>query len=285
MANSDLLTKIAEYYPHLTKSEKKVADYILSSPQEVLKFTISDLAETCGVGDTTVFRFCRTLKLDGYQNFRLALAISLNSHDVSDIRNGNQGFDSENIDELCRSVMNAYIEAVNNTFKILDFESLKKAVDLVADARLIYFYGLGGSGITAEEAKNKFLRVTPNVFYNCDSHMQLMTASLLSEEDLAIIFSNSGTTKDAIEITRLAKSAGAKTIFITRFPKTPAARYTDVLLISGANEGPMQGGSIAAKTSQLFMVDILYAEYFRRFFDKCSENKKQTSKSIAGKML
>jgi len=285
MANGDLMSKIISYYPHFTKSEKKVADYVMSSPQEVLKATITDLAEICGVGDTTVFRFCRTLKLNGYQDFRLALAISTNSNGVSDSRDESQIFDSKSIEALCQNVMNAYVGAINDTFNMLDFGNLAKAVNLIAGARIIYFYGLGGSGVTAEEAKNKFLKITPNVFHNCDSHMQLMTASLLSPEDVAIIFSNSGITKDAIEIARLAKSSSASTIFITRFSKTPAIPYTDVLLFSGANEGPMQGGSIAAKSSQLYMVDILYSEYFRRFYDRSTENKKKTSKSIASKML
>lgn len=285
MANGDIMSKIIAYYPHFTKSEKKVADYVMSSPQDVLKATITDLAEICGVGDTTVFRFCRSLKLNGYQDFRLTLAISINSHDASDIRDESNILDSKSTEELCRNVANAYVGAINDTLAMLEFGDLLKAVNLMADARTIYFYGFGGSGVTAEEAKNKFLKITPNVIFNPDCHMQLMTASLLSSEDVAIIFSNSGITKDAIEIARLAKSSGASTIFITRFSKTPAVAYTDVLLLSGANEGPMQGGSIAAKASQLYMVEILYAEYFRHLYDRSIENKKLTSKSISNKML
>jgi hypothetical protein len=96
---------------------------------------------------------------------------------------------------------------------------------------------------------------------------------------------NSGITKDCIEIAKLAKNSNASTIFITKFAKTPATKYADVLLLSGANEGPMQGGSIAAKTSQMFMVDILFTEYFRRKGDLSIENKKHTAAAIAGKML
>ena len=83
MATNNLMNKITLYYSQMTKAEKKVADFVLSSPQEALASTITDLSKHCGVGETSVFRFCRTLELKGYQDFKLSLAVSTSSNGVS----------------------------------------------------------------------------------------------------------------------------------------------------------------------------------------------------------
>lgn len=282
---NNILNEIRLYYPKFTKSEKKVADFVLHSPKKVLQLTITDLANICNVGDTTVFRFCRSLKTNGYQDFRLSLALTLNSTQTFDIKDNKQVIDANNIIEVSNRIVNTYQSAVIDTFKLLDYDKINEAVNLLLNARNIYFFGLGGSGITAFEAQNKFLKIMSNVFYTVDKHMQLMTAALLSKEDVAVIFTNSGVTKDIIEISKSANKSGAKLILITKFLQSPCAAYSNVLLLSGAVEGPMQGGSIAAKVSQLYMVDLLYAEYFRKLDEVAVENKKITSKTISNQML
>ena len=74
---SDFITKIRSSYNQLTKAEKKVADYILAYPKDVLFMSITDLAEACEVGDTSVFRFCKTMELKGYQEFKMMLSLSI----------------------------------------------------------------------------------------------------------------------------------------------------------------------------------------------------------------
>lgn len=285
MPTSNLMNHITTKYPKMTKAEKKVADFVLSSPQEALHATITDLARMCHVGDTSVFRFCRTLELNGYQDFKLSLALSTtNSNSLEDRENINVN-DSASGKEVAEKVLLAYEAALKETFSSLNFKSISKAVDLIANARTVHLFGFGGSGTSAKEAQNKFLKIMPNVMYNTDSHIQLTQAALLREGDVAIIFSNSGITKDCIEIARLCSSAKASVIFITKFAKTPAIQYSDILLLCGANEGPMEGGSISAKISQLFLIDILYAELFRHLNNVAIENKQKTAQVIADKMM
>ena len=82
MATINLMTEITSRYSKMTKAEKKVADFVLSSPQEALSATITDLSKLCDVGETSVFRFCRTLSLKGYQDFKLSLALSTSNSDI-----------------------------------------------------------------------------------------------------------------------------------------------------------------------------------------------------------
>ena len=129
------------------------------------------------------------------------------------------------------------------------------------------------------------MKILPNIIFTQDSHMQLTQAALLCAEDLAIIFCNSGITKDCIEIAKICHASKVKVVFITGFPKTPALEFSDVLLQCGASEGPLDGGSIAAKTAQLFLVDILYSETFKNLGNVALENKKKTSEIITEKMM
>jgi DNA-binding MurR/RpiR family transcriptional regulator len=112
-----------------------------------------------------------------------------------------------------------------------------------------------------------------------------MTASLMTDRDVAVIISYSGSTKDTIEVARAVKEAGAKTICITRFVKSPLTAYSDITLLCGANEGPLQGGSLSAKIAQLYLLDVLYFEYFKRTFDISVANKEKTAKAVVEKLL
>ncbi|SHJ55453.1 MurR/RpiR family transcriptional regulator [Hespellia stercorisuis] len=284
MATTNLMTEITKRYSKMTKAEKKVADYVLSSPQQALASTISDLAKLCGIGETSVFRFCRTLSLNGYQDFKLSLALST-ANTPSFPKDEIDILDSDDCKGIAESVLRTYTAALDHAFLAFNFKAISKAAGLILSSKSVNLFGFGGSGTSANEAKNKFLKILPNIIYNSDSHIQLTQAALLGEGDLAIIFCNSGITKDCIEIARICHTGKASVVFVTMFLKTPAAQYCDIILPCGANEGPMEGGSIAAKTSQLFLIDILYAEVFKRLGADALHRKKITSQVITEKMM
>ena len=115
--------------------------------------------------------------------------------------------------------------------------------------------------------------------------MQLTSAATMQADSVAIIFCNSGITKDSIRIAQMTHEAGAFTVFITKFMHTPAAPYADVLLCSGATEGPIQGGSISGVASQMYIVMLLYSELFRRMETRAQENKIKAAHAIAERKL
>lgn len=276
----DFLVKIRTAYNQFTKAEKKVADYILQNPREVLFMSITDLAEACNVGDTSVFRFCKSMELKGYQEFKMVLSLSLNEDAKEASRlSGNISL-NDTFQELAQKVLSTNVHALTETHSLLDENIFNQAIDCLHEAKKIYFFGVGASVLTALKAANKFLRIEPKVYCIQDSHMQAMVASMMNPEEVAVVFSYSGATKDTIHVAQLAKQAGAKVICITRFIKSPLTAYADLTLLSGANEGPLQGGSTSGEISQLFLIDLMYTEYYRRYFDVCSKNNEKTSGSV-----
>jgi len=282
----DFLTNMKSMYNQFSRTEKKVADFILKNPQNVPFMSITDLADSCGVGDTTVFRLCRTLDLKGYQEFKMKLSLSLNNSEQerTEQYSGNIGL-KDDFPTVAQKVLNTNIAALNETYSLLNYQDMDRAINLLHDAQRIYFFGVGASLLTAMKAMNKFLRIESKVFCYEDFHMQLMAASMLGPTDTAVIFSYSGATKDTIEIAQHARAGKAKVICITRFVKSPLTAFADLILLSGANEGPLQGGSTSAEISQLFLIDILYMEYYRRYFDACSSTNKLTSESVVQRLL
>jgi DNA-binding MurR/RpiR family transcriptional regulator len=111
-----------------------------------------------------------------------------------------------------------------------------------------------------------------------------MTAALMNEKEVAVIISFSGETRDTIDVAAQAKKAGAKIIAITRYQKSPLTEYADVVLLTGAVEGPLQGGSTTAKVAQLYLMDILYTQFFLMNYEKSEGNKEQTLQSVLSKL-
>ncbi len=184
----DFLVKMRTAYNQFTKAEKKVADYILQNPKEVLFMSITDLAEACRVGDTSVFRFCKSMDLKGYQEFKMVLSLSLNEDERESNRfSGNISL-NDTFQEVAKKVLNTNINALTETYALLDEEVFSQAIDCLYEAERVVFFGVGASILTALKATNKFLRIEPKVYCVQDSHMQAMAAAMMSPREVAVVF-------------------------------------------------------------------------------------------------
>ena len=135
--------------------------------------------------------------------------------------------------------------------------------------------------IMASAFANLFSMADPKFYAVADSHTQISTAATMGREDVIVLFSYSGATTNGLQVLELARTRGIKTILITRFPKSPAAKLADVVLRCGSNEGPFQLGSVAAKIAQLVVVDILFQEYYSRNRESCEENIQSIASALS----
>ncbi|WCF11322.1 MurR/RpiR family transcriptional regulator [Paenibacillus thiaminolyticus] len=284
MRNISILTRIHSMYNSFTNTERKVADYILEHTRSVIYMSITDLADACDVGESSIFRFCKSLTFKGYQEFKIALAHSITAENEIPQLTEQIGMD-DTIEQVATKVLTTNVNAINETYDLLKADDIEKAIGYMIQAERIHFFGVGTSLITALEAKNKFMRITRKTECSFDSHLQMMSAALMTERDVAVMFSYSGSTKDMIEVAKKAKEKGAKIISITRFVKSPLTLHSDVTLLCGANEGPLQGGSLSAKIAQLYLLDVLYVEYFKRTYQESIDNKESTANAVIEKLL
>ena len=178
--------------------------------------------------------------------------------------------------------MDAYIY---NDDKGDDINVCEIPEDILEDAERVCCMGQGGSMLIASEAAHLFSTANGKFFAVSDSHMQMMRAANMGEKDAVFFFSYSGATRDMMETLQVARERGARIILITRFPKSPGGALAEVVLRCGANESPLQLGSVAAKLAQLFLLDVLFAEYCRRAPDGYEENRERIAAALADKHL
>lgn len=266
MENNDILLKIQSSYNQFTKIEQKIADFILKNTKQVLYLSISDLAVACGVGDTSVFRFCKKLKLRGYQDFRLALSLSIHdSVERAEDSDGNNEDEEESFKKRGQKIVQNHANALKETMSLIDEDEFDRIMYYFEKAENVYFFGIGSSMLTAMFAMSKFLRITTKVHCVIDSGMQTMLASMMTKECLAVVVSYSGFTKESIKFAKLAKSTGAKVVCITRYEQSALTNFADAVLLCAVDEkGPLLGGSTSSLMSRLFIVELMYLEYYRR---------------------
>lgn len=276
---------IEETYHSLTKAEKKVADFVLNHPRQVLFLSITDLADACQVGETSVYRFCRSMDLQGYQEFKMQLSLGMTENTEREtVSQGNDRLE-ENSRETAERIMQSHLDAIRETYGLLCQKDLECFLETMEQAERIFFFGIGDSLLMAQEAFHKFASITGKVYCITDPHMQVITAASMTEKDLAVMVSYSGATRDNICTAKAARRAGATVGCITRFRKSPLAAYCDLVLLCGASEGPMDGGSISAKISQLYLIDLLYQEYYLRNYDECLKARERASRAVVEKLF
>ncbi|WP_284643702.1 MurR/RpiR family transcriptional regulator [Paenibacillus silviterrae] len=278
---SAIQVKINSLKNALTASESKVAEFIRDRFEQVIYLSVTDLAEQADVGETTVLRFCRKLGYKGYQEFKLALA---QNHAVASSSIVG-GFDeNDEIQAIMQKAASANIKALQETMTLLDSKKVEEVAILLLSARRIHFYGVGVSGITAVDAKSKFLRIGIATEAVTDSHLQAMSAATLGEKDVAIGLTVSGSTKDTIDALRIAKENGAGTVAITQFAKSPITKTADHILLTAGKELPFDGGSVAGKMAQLLVIDILFSVIATRIKEKAQLYKEKTAKAVVDKI-
>ena len=274
--NMDILERIHASYYQLTATERKVADFVLAQHAQVQFMSITQLADECGTAEATISRFCRSLKLKGFNAFKIELA-----------RHGAASVSPVKVQPTdtpagrCQEVGRQAVDAVNQTIELVQLQLIQQAVELIEQAPRVMCIGSGGSMILANECAHMFSTVTGKFYSVGDSHMQMSAAATLEEGSIILLFSYSGATTNGLQVLELARTRGIKTILITRFPKSPAAKLADVVLRCGSNEGPFQLGSVAAKIAQLVVVDILFQEYYSRNRESCEENIQSIASALS----
>ena len=275
--NMDILERIHASYFQLTATEKRVADFVLSQHQQVQYMSITQLAEICGTAEATISRFCRSLKLKGFNAFKIELA----RHSV--VRNTHlaQEHSTETIEGRCRDVGRMSIDAIRQTIDLVDQDTVLRVVEMIEKAPHVMCIGSGGSMIMAHDCAHQFSTVTPKVYAVYDSHLQMTATSTMGVDDIIILFSYSGATTSGVQILELAKQRGVKTVLVTRYNKSPAAKLADEVLLCGSNEGPFQFGSVPAKVAQLVIIDLLFREYYTRNQEASEENVQRIASALS----
>jgi len=247
------ISQIRSRMPSLASSELRVANWVTQNWEDLLPYSMAQVAQACGVSDTTVLRFCRSAGFHGFLDLKLRLA--RDTADPTHIIHSEITPKDDSV-SIIRKVFQANIAALRDTLEIMDYASMTRAAKLIAEASRVLIIGVGTSSPIVHDAFNKFFRLGLNCRAQTDSYLQLMDATLLTPSDLLIAISQSGLSVDPVMTIELAKKNGARTICITGNAQSAITQYADVTLLSVSNE--TRGEAIASRIAQITIIDALY---------------------------
>ncbi len=248
-------------YQDLTKSEQRIADYIMENAEKIMEQTIPELAHNTGSSEITVSRFCKKLGFSGFQALKIALVTELTAAGREDFQEINE---KDSDQQVAAKVFQNIMDGLEDTLKILDFGEISRAVEALLGARRVAVYGFGNSATVCRDIETRFLRFGMAVQAYSDMSQQLTSASILTPEDVVIAISHTGATLKLLESVRVAKEAGATVIAITSYAQSNLAKLGDIVLTGMGREVHYSSESAASRLIHMAIADVLYTGIARR---------------------
>ena len=252
-----MLDRIRASLTSLAPAEQRVGKLVLSDPRSFTHLPVSQLALRSHVSKPTVVRFCRSMGYDGLTDFKRKLAGSV-SEGVPFIHRSVDA-DDKTGDVLVKVIDNtvaAFLKYRNDASTL----AIEKAVDAILETyrqgKRIEFFGVGNSGIVAQDAQHKFFRLGVNAIAYSDGHMQVMSASILGPGDSVVVISNSGRTRDLMDACDIARKNGATVITITA-SGSPLASSGNIHLSADHPEGYDRYSPMVSRLLHLMIIDVL----------------------------
>jgi RpiR family transcriptional regulator, carbohydrate utilization regulator len=252
-----MLDRIKASLSSLAPAEQRVGKLVLADPRAFANLPVSELSDRAHVSKPTVVRFCRSMGYDGLSDFKLKLAGSV-SEGVPFIHR------SVDVDDKVGDIL---VKVIDNTVAAFlkyrnDASSfaIEKAAEALTDTynkrSRIEFFGVGNSGIVAQDAQHKFFRLGITSIAYSDGHMQVMSASTLGPGDCVVVISNSGRTRDLMDACDIARKNGATTIVLTA-SGSPLASAGHIHLSADHPEGYDRYSPMVSRLLHLLIIDIL----------------------------
>lgn len=265
-------------YNKIGKAEKQIADWLLENPGEILPLSIVDLADKCGCSEATIVRFAKRLGFSGYQELKISLAQETNSTSIS-----TNITSDDSLEEIYDKVCNDIYCSLERTKMVLDTETLEAVCKKISCADKIVIFGLGNSASIALDTSHKLQRTGCNAFAYSDNHMQVIAASHLTKNDVAIGISHSGSSKDIVDALRIAREAGATTVAITNKGKSPIQKYSTFTLYTASDETKHNILALNSRIAQLSIINAIYFYLVYNKSDDALESIKETEHSLLTK--
>jgi len=249
------LSVISDALPKLKGAAQKVAQFILTSPQETINLTITELGSRAGVSEASISRFARSLGYSGFHALKIRLAEDI----VSPMLIVHEDLmPDDGPATAVQKAMTAGLRSLEDTLRILDMPVLEAAIRALCNARQIELFASGNSIPMAMELNFRLTKIGLHSRFSVDPTLQEMYASLASSEDVAVGISHTGSSKDTVYALELAKQRGARTVCITNHSDSPLTRYGDFCLFTATRVSHFREERLDSNLATLALTEALY---------------------------
>ena len=251
----NILSLIRAKYNVLSAVQQKVADYVLANPQEVILFSLNDLASACDVSETTIFRFLRKLDYSSYQVFRIGIAQEIAGEKPALAIREIEPSDSPA--EMMRKVVESTVVSIQDSLQVIKPSEVEKLSRLILQAARVVIIGVGASAAIAQDAHHKMLRLAINAVFCNDPHIMNILCNHLSSDDLLLVVSHSGESREILDAVEFAADCGCKISAVTSYPRSTLSRKSDCVLISSSQETHYRSDAMVSRIIQLVIIDMV----------------------------
>ncbi len=277
------LVAIRSILPSLRPSERRIAERFLADPEATAGLPIAELAALCQTSTTSVVRFCHRL---GYQRFKdLTMDVlreaTWESFETAGLPEAAGDIDqADSLSEIVAKISLTETLSIADTAKMLDIDSLQRAVTAVSAASRIDLFGIGASFFVAEDFQKKLVRIGRMALTGQDAHAAWTSAATLRTGDVAIGVSYSGTTSETVSYLSLARSAGATTVALTNHANSALTKEADIVLTTAARETGFRSGALGSRIAQLMVIDCLFIGVAQAHYEESMAAIRQTYAAI-----
>jgi len=266
-SNPDCLIRLKAQYNRLNPATRKVADFILSNPAEVLDHNITELAEKIKVSQFSIINCIKTTGYVGYKDFKLSLAKEMDTTPETP----SECLSSDDSPySILQKVAGIRMRSISDMLHLVNESIFTSVVDMIAGARSVELFGVGYSFFAAESAATNFLRLGIRASAQRDSSYQDISASLLGPGDLAIGFSVSGASPSVVSSLEAVQSHGAGTIAVTAYADSPVTHHADLVLMTTYIEPMLPVENSQAIVEQAVLVSALTIALAHRDMNRTS---------------
>lgn len=279
---SGILDRIAALRPNLPPTAGRIADFITANASDVVHMSVTEVAERSGSSEGSVISLCQQLGARGFQQVKIAIARDL----VQPVQFIHEDLEpNDDLGTVVDKIFRSDLQALHDTQKALDLGQLSRAVAAIRKANRVEVFGIGSAATIAEDANYRLLRIGINSRATVDSHVQAITAALSSPDVAVLTISHSGSTIETLTATRLAKEAGATTIVVTNFGKSPILSHADIVLNTLARETQFRTEAMTSRIAQLAIIDALIAALALADYDRAVATIERTFDVLSTKRV
>ena len=278
-----ILSEIENTIPRLRNSEKKVAMYMLEQKWGIEKMSLEDVARGAEVSQPTVMRMVKAVGYESFKEIKRAFLeerLKQDNHAKTISRLFDMKIErNDQIEDIPTKVIRNVIHLMEDSLKIISAKELKRTIESIKSAERIVIFSVENSNSIANDLVTKLLYLgIPCIFYE-DYYLQSVSAGHLKKGDVAIGISYTGSSKNTVNMLRIAKKAGAKTIAITNFPNTPLVKHADIVITTSSQQH-LFGDTIFSRTIHLAVVDMIYMGLIVSDYDKYMKEMEMSRKLI-----
>jgi DNA-binding MurR/RpiR family transcriptional regulator len=262
---SGCLYVIKQVLPNLAPSERKVAQFLLANPMQVVSMGVQEVAQNSSSSAAACVRLANRLGYKGFTDLRMALAKEVfSSERPSEQTTTEKITEQTTTGELVHMVVSSTCESLSGIEEVVDAGALEASVEAILGASHVLIAGIGASGIVAYDFQQKLARLGLHAVYTADSDMQIVEACALRSEGVLIAISYSGESSSVLKVAREAKKNGATVIAITRIGGNSLSRQADYTLNVVNSESLFREGATLSRFAQLLVVDLIYTMILAR---------------------